>query len=208
MLKLPSILHDSQDVISCVAQVWIVSSEHRLVCLSELMPAFFVGSEALTNILVQTVKQELPVTRLTSVLSRLIRGIDCMDIAWDAIRDDLTVVRVLSEGPSLGLSFRLAQSTPWVCYILSRTVEAPVQILEEEEGLRQLVIMRCIYCIQLALLRGPRWIVQALKHTHLLRSLLKCSLTNPSTHLCNGLSQVLEVITINLVWRSILRQLP
>ncbi len=28
MLDLPSILHNSQDVISCVAQVWIVSSEY------------------------------------------------------------------------------------------------------------------------------------------------------------------------------------
>ncbi|PBK79517.1 hypothetical protein ARMGADRAFT_134241 [Armillaria gallica] len=206
MLKLPSILHDSQDMISCVARVWIVSSGHRLVSLSELMPVFFVRDEPLTKILVQTVKQELSVTRVTLVLSRLIRDIDCVDIAWDVIRDDLEMVRVLSEDPSLGLSFCLAKSTPWVCYILSRAVEAPTRFLEEEDGLGQIVITRCINCVQLALLRGPCWIAQALKHTHFLRSLLGCCLIKPSMDLSKILSQVLEVITINLVWRGILRQ--
>ncbi|KAK0220314.1 hypothetical protein IW262DRAFT_1461582 [Armillaria fumosa] len=132
MLNLPSILHNSQDTISCAARVWIVASEHRLVCLSELMPVFFVRDGLLTKILVQTVKQELSVTRVTLVLSRLIRSIDCVDIAWDVIRDDLAMVRALSEDPSLGLSFRLVNSTPWMCYILSRVVKAPTRFLEED----------------------------------------------------------------------------
>ncbi|PBK68926.1 hypothetical protein ARMSODRAFT_958046 [Armillaria solidipes] len=206
MLDLPSILHNSQDIISCVAQVWIVSSEYRLPFLSELMPLFFARNGTLTKILVQTVKQEIPVARLTSVLSRLIRNIDSMDIAWDIMKGDMVMMQVFSEDPSLGLSFRLAKSTPWMCYILCRLFEGPVQNIEDEDDDRIIVATKCLYCIHLALSRGPLWIVQALKHTHLLRSLLKCTLTNPSTELSKGLSQVLHDITINLVWRTILRQ--
>ncbi|KAK0449721.1 uncharacterized protein EV420DRAFT_761406 [Desarmillaria tabescens] len=209
MLRLPnpSILHNSQNIMSCVAHVWIVASEHRLVCLSELVIPFFEGNKALTKMLVQIVKQELPVTRLTSVLSRLIRDIDCVDIAWDVIRDDLSVVRVLSdEDSSLGLSFRLAKSTPWMCYILSRAVEAHMQVTMGEHPDRLEVITKCLFCIQLALLRGPLWIVQALRYTHFLPSLLKCCLINPPAYLCIGLSQILYVITTNLIWRTVLRQ--
>ncbi|KAK0192833.1 hypothetical protein F5146DRAFT_520737 [Armillaria mellea] len=91
-----------------------------------------------------------------------------------------------------------------MCYILCRIFEGPVQNIEDDD--RVVVAMKCLYCIHLALSQGPLWIVQALKHTHLLRSLLKCTLTNPSTELSKGLSQVLHDITINLVWRTILRQ--
>ncbi|SJL16214.1 uncharacterized protein ARMOST_19733 [Armillaria ostoyae] len=208
MLRLPSILHNSQDIMSCVAHVWIVASEHRLACLSELMLPFFASNEALTKMLVQTVKQELPVPRLTSVLSRLICDIDCMDIPWDVIRDDVSMMSVLlDEDSSLGLSFRLAKSTPWLCYILSRAVEAHRQTaMEGKYPDRVGVIMKCLFCIQLALLQGPRWIVQALKHTHFLSSVLKCCLINPPAYLCHGLSQTLHVITTNLIWRTVLRQ--
>ncbi|KAK0215636.1 hypothetical protein IW262DRAFT_1299877 [Armillaria fumosa] len=130
MLGLPSILHNSPDIMSCVAHMWIVVSEHRL--------------EGLTKMLVQTVKQERPVPRLTSVLSRLIGDNDCVNIPWDVIRDDLSI--------------------------------------------------------------GPRWIVQALKHTHFLLSVLKCCPINPPAHLRYGLSQILLVITTNLIWRTVLRQ--
>ncbi len=170
------------------------------------MPLFFARNGTLTKILVQTVKQEIPVARLTSVLSRLIRNIDCVDIAWDIIKCDMVMMQVFSEDPSLGLSFRLAKSTSWMCYILCRIFEGPVQNIEDEDDDRTVVTMKCLYCIHLALSRGPLWIVQALKHTHLLRSLLKCTVTNPSTELSKGLSQVLHDITINLVWRTILRQ--
>ncbi|KAK0192068.1 hypothetical protein F5146DRAFT_488955 [Armillaria mellea] len=208
MLRLPSMLHDSQDIMTCVAHVWIVASEHKLVSLSELMLPFFASNNALTKMLVQTVKQELPVPRLTSVLSRLVCDIDCVDIPWDVIKDDLSMVRALSdEDSSLGLTFRLAKSTPWMCYILSRAIEAHPQTAMEGKYPDIIgVIMNCLFCIQMALLRGPRWIVQALKHTHLLSSVLKCSLINPPAYLCYGLSEILRVIATNLIWRTVLRQ--
>ncbi len=208
MLRLPSILHNSQDIMTCVAHVWIVASEHRLVCLFELMLPFFASNKALTKMLVQTAKQELPMPRLTSVLSRLICDIDCVEIPWKVIRDDLSMVRVLSdEDSSLGLSFRLAKLTPWMCYILSRAIEAhPQTAMEGKYPDRIGVIMKCLFCIQLALLRGPRWIAQALKHTHFLPSLLKCCLINPPAYLCHGLSETLRVIATNLIWRTVLRQ--
>ncbi|KAK0482415.1 hypothetical protein IW261DRAFT_1030753 [Armillaria novae-zelandiae] len=68
------------------------------------------------------------------------------------------------------------------------------------------VILKCLFCIQLALLQGLHWIVQALKHTHFFLSVLKCCLINSPAHLRYGLSQFLLVITTNLIWWTVLRQ--
>ncbi len=206
MLKAPNVLRQSQDLISCLAQVWIVSLETRLPFLSFTMPTFLMHEESLIKVFVATIKQEIPVQRLTSVISRLVRDVDCIDIDWAAIKDGAILLRTLSSDDSLGLSLRLAKLIPWLCYVVWRVVETPRPNIEAGEQCRMLALLTGFTSIHVGLAQGPDWIAQSLKRTHFLRCLWKCSQEDLTTDLAKAIAEILNMLTINLIWRTVLRR--
>ncbi|KAK0192836.1 hypothetical protein F5146DRAFT_520848 [Armillaria mellea] len=151
MLTHPSILRQSQGLISCVAQVWIASLENRLSFISFIMPTFFMHEKSLIDIFAATIKQEIPIQRLTSVISRLVRDVDCVDINWAAIKDGAILLRTLSNDPSLGLSLRLAKLIPCMCYVVWRIVETPRPNTEAGEQCRMLALLTTLVSIHVGL---------------------------------------------------------
>ncbi|KAK0452463.1 hypothetical protein EV421DRAFT_903510 [Armillaria borealis] len=206
MLRLPSILRQSQNLISCLAQVWIVSLENRLSFISFNMPTFFMHEKSLLNVFAATIKQEIPVQRLTSVISRLVRDVDCIDIDWAAIKDGAILLRTLSNDPSLGLSLRLAKLIPWMCYVVWRVVDTPRPNTEAGEQCRMLALLTTFVSIHVGLAQGPDWIAQSLKRTHFLRSLWKFSQEDLTADLAKTIAEILNTLTINLIWRTVLRR--
>ncbi|KAK0449716.1 uncharacterized protein EV420DRAFT_761170 [Desarmillaria tabescens] len=93
-----------------------------------------------------------------------------------------------------------------MCYVLWRVVEAPRPTTEAGEQCRMLALLTGFVSIHVGLGHGPDWIAQSLKQTHFLQTLWKCSKEDLTAELAKTVAEILHTLTINLIWRTVLRQ--
>ncbi|KAK0458778.1 uncharacterized protein EV420DRAFT_1747763 [Desarmillaria tabescens] len=148
------------------------------------------------------VLQVLPADRLTSCVPQLISLMPSHhDTAWKSLLLNASVVRIagspLSMPASLINAFLFNRSVHWMCQLIRRVqlADKPPKIIPYA---KHIVDICFEYLEAIFLTSEPRWIVQAIDG-----GLLACIFANDEPSKTSDL--ILEIITVNLVWRTILR---
>ncbi|SJK98546.1 uncharacterized protein ARMOST_01814 [Armillaria ostoyae] len=206
---LPSSSHfrNIAPIVPRMTLTWILCAELYYRKPEDIIPATMTGlmsghcGEKYRNQLIQ-VLQALPADRLTSCLPRLISLMqDRHDTPWNFLLLNTSMVRIvgspLNISASLTDALLLNRSVHWMCQLI-RHVQLADKPLKSIPYAKQIIETCFGYLESIFLNREPRWIVQAINS-----GLLTCIFAiNESSKVIDF---ILEIITINLVWRSILR---